>query len=159
MSEENPYAWQSAEYAQNGDREMFDQEARMRIAEALHTSHFPMMCFAILLLLGGLFLGGLTLFATIVSARNQYRFADWRAIVEMLGVFVVPMALAVAALFSANWLWSCAVSIDRARKRLTIASVATAVEAQSLFWKKTGRMSMWLVLVVAIALVAANSFS
>ena len=66
------------------------------------------------------------------------------AVIGLLTTFVI------AAFNVAVWLWSSATAIDRACKRLTIASLANAVQAQSMFWNKLGRLCIAVALLTSL---------
>ena len=150
MNQSNPYEYRPAEVGENGEEEMFDHEARVRIAEALHASHFPMMCFAILLLLAGFLVGGLVLMSVIMSTRVTFSSTDAEEVMGFIAAIGIPTTLSVFLICVAGWLWSCAIALDRARKRLSIATVAAAVQAQSLFWSKAGKLAVVLILICGV---------
>lgn len=152
MTDPNPYEYQHTDVGEAAEQEMFDHEARVRIADALHVSHFPIVCIAMLMGLIGVTIAALAFMGFVVSGRNFH----WYHIREVVAPLIFFLTFAISFLCAANWLWSCAVTIDRARKRLSIASVAMAVEAQSVFWRKAGRLLL-IVTVINILVIAGTN--
>lgn len=148
MSESNPYQYTPTD---DGEKELLDDEARQRIMESLQASHGPLRRLAVaialiaaLFILLVLFSGGMGL-----SNLSRGKLKDLASFAMATGI---PLTLGIAAFVMAGWLWSCSVAINRAGKRLTVASLASAVQAQSLFWKKLSNLAV-IVIVVVVSLI------
>lgn len=136
MSETNPYQFKAVEAELPAEAELLDEEARHRIAEALAASHRPMQVIAVVVVFAAMMLCTLSVLIVvgfIGGAVNEFSLG-----VTFVGGLIVAglMTLAVSAFRVAILLWSGSVAAGRAKTRLTIASLASAVQAQTLFWKK-----------------------
>lgn len=167
MTESNPYAWQSTEAANPNNAELLDEEARHRLAETFESSERPMRIVAGLLMLSTLPVMALTLF--LVATGGQFldktlgvtkwssgTIAEW---VRMFSVFAVSAAAGIVPFVTGVRLWYSATAVARARKRLTIASVAGAVQVQTVFWRKLASLCTVVLIVMAVLLAVFVALS
>ena len=142
MSSENPFEYRHTDDSIVAEEtELLDAEARQRIASALLLSagpcrivaavvvciSFALVCTAIPMLLG------------VVGAIGPVVNCEYGDALGTAFFSGVPIALAVSGFLTASRLLTCSRAIDRACARLTIASLAAAVESQSLFWRQASK--------------------
>lgn len=157
MSSENPYEYRNTDDSLVAkEPELLDAEARQRIASALLLSARPcrivaavMVCVSFALVCAAVPM--LLFLASAIGALLHGIFDEAAAIAFFSGV---PITLAVAGFLTASRLLTCSRAIDRACSRLNIASLAVAVESQSLFWRQASTT----ILIVAILVPAFAAF-
>ena len=155
-SEENPYAFQSTALTEN-DREVFSEEAQIRVLESMYASHIPIRRLSVVcaLLTPALWaFVGLTAWG-VLDDLPHLRGAE---LVIMTLLLCGLVALSILVTTSSVRLWSAASAIGRAKQRLSLARLVSAVELQARVWKTAARYGvMTISAFIAIVLVAIVS--
>lgn len=157
MSTENPFEYRHTDDSLvSEESELLDAEARQRIASALLLSARPCRIVAAVLICVSFVLvcAAIPMLLFFVSAISLLVFGVYDEGVGIAFFSGVPITLAVAGFLTASRLLACSRAIDRACSRLSIASLAVAVESQSLFWRQASTT----ILIVSILVPAFATF-